>query len=79
MNNTFPEYIHIEDNVVLNTKYIRWLKKIDECIHICSRSSGCYLSVQTHKVCKYSNPEMYKQLYESRKPITKADNRWVSP
>ena len=38
MNNTKED---IDENKILNVKFIRWMKKMDECIRICSITTGC--------------------------------------
>jgi len=41
---------------------IRWVKKMDECLQICSKSNGCEGGKDTHKVCKISNQATYTPL-----------------
>ncbi len=54
-------YIKVNENQVINNKYIKWLKKCDECILVCNRPEGCYLS-QTYTICKDQNPTSYERL-----------------
>jgi hypothetical protein len=55
-------YIKTDDNRVINEKYIRWVKKINECLEVCSKSTGCSLSQDTHKICKINNSNSYHKL-----------------
>lgn len=58
-------YIKTDDNKVLNEKYIRWIKKVDECMVICARRSGCNIDfIGIHKVCKSNSPDSYNMLNE---------------
>lgn len=54
-------YIKIDDNRIINEKQIRWVKKIDECLKICTKSSGCGPS-EMHTLCKINNEESYLKL-----------------
>ena len=55
------EFIKIDDNKILNFNCIKWAKKIDECLEICTKGDGCYIG-DTHKLCKKTNPESYEKL-----------------
>ena len=46
-----PQYIKTDDNKIINEQAIKWVKKIDECLHICTKSMGCF-DEDTHKLCK---------------------------
>ena len=37
-------------------------KKIDECLEVCSKTSGCTPSYDTHKICKINNSNAYHKL-----------------
>jgi hypothetical protein len=54
-------YLKTDDNRVINEKYIRWVKKMDECLNVCTRSDGCS-EKDTHKICKLNNPDSYDKL-----------------
>lgn len=54
-------YIKADDNVIINTKYIRWVKKIDECLQICTKSDGCD-KYTTNRICKIKNYDSYMKL-----------------
>lgn len=61
-------FVKTDDNRIINEKYIRWVKKANECMEICSKFTGCSLSpdvsvsIDTLKVCKYNSPESYDKL-----------------
>uniref|UniRef100_A0A6C0HYF3 Uncharacterized protein n=1 Tax=viral metagenome TaxID=1070528 RepID=A0A6C0HYF3_9ZZZZ len=56
-----PKYIKTDDNKIINEQAIKWVKKIDECLYICTKSIGCF-EQDTHKLCKINNPESYDKL-----------------
>ena len=62
MNTT---YIRTDDNKIVNENCIKWVKKMDECMNICTKSIGCggFMGVEgTHKVCKTNNINSYTLL-----------------
>jgi len=54
-------YIKTDDNTVINEKYIRWIKKYDECLSICTKIDGCR-NTDTHHICKIYNFDSYTKL-----------------
>jgi len=46
------------DDKIINEKYIRWIKKVDECLLICTKWNGCEVK-DTHKICKLTFPYSY--------------------
>ena len=55
-------YIKTDNQKVINEKSIRWVKKMNECLEVCNKSTGCLLHVNTHKICKSNSPESYHKL-----------------
>ena len=56
-------YIKTDKNVILNEACIRWVKKIDECLEVCVKSNGCYLTyIDTHRICKDISYKDYTKL-----------------
>ena len=55
------DFLKIDDNKILNLNCIKWVKKIDECMEICTKGDGCYVG-DTHKLCRANNPESYDKL-----------------
>jgi hypothetical protein len=62
MENNTNSYIKTDDNKVINEKHIRWIKKINDCMEICSKSDGCFAGKTTHRVCKLYTPDSYNKL-----------------
>jgi hypothetical protein len=63
MENNNASYLKTDDNKIINEKYIRWIKKMDECFEICTRSIGCNIEEKnTHRVCKIYNRDSYNKL-----------------
>ena len=54
-------YIKMDNNTLVNESAIRWVRKIDECMKICTRSDGCSLK-NTHSLCKNTNADSYNYL-----------------
>lgn len=55
-------YLRAEDNKILNERYIRWVKKIGDCMEVCTKSDGCALYGNTNQICKATNPDSYNKL-----------------
>lgn len=55
-------YIKTDDNKVINKKYIRWIKKIGDCMEVCTKSNGCVLKTDTHTICKLYSVDSYNKL-----------------
>jgi hypothetical protein len=68
MENNKALFIKTDDNKIINEKYIRWIKKINECLEVCTKSNGCYgFREDTHKICKLNSPFSYNKLNENFK------------
>ena len=65
-NSTNNDFVRLEKNIVLRESAIRWMKQMEECIYICSKSNGCHIDESfqntTHRVCKSTNPTSYNRL-----------------
>lgn len=61
MEDNKNNYIRVDDNKVINEKCIKWIKKIDECLSVCTKSDGCYKN-HTHTICKIKNLDSYNKL-----------------
>lgn len=61
-----PTYIKADGNKLINEKCITWVRKIDECLEVCTKSEGCGIRWtghnDTHKICKINNPDSYDKL-----------------
>lgn len=62
MQNNKVSYLKTDDNIVINESCIRWVKKMNECLEVCTKSSGCILSSNTHRICKSNNLISYNKL-----------------
>ena len=50
------------DEKLINMQYIRWVKRFTECMEVCTKSDGCRLFQDTHRVCKETSPISYNRL-----------------
>lgn len=71
MDHTLKPYTFFktDDNMMVNVNYIRWIKKHDDCFHICSTATACGIFdnkefVGTMRVCKNNTPKSYNELNE---------------
>ena len=56
-------YIHADQNKLINEKAILWIVKMDECLEVCTKSTGCNVKKNdTHRICKLNNPSSYNKL-----------------
>jgi hypothetical protein len=55
-------YIKTDDNKIINEMHIRWVKKMSECLEVCTKSTGCSTGTETHKICKINNEKCYHKL-----------------
>lgn len=54
-------YLKADNNTIINEKFIRWVKKMDECMKVCLKMDGCN-KMNTISVCKINNPDSYERL-----------------
>jgi len=62
MENNKTSYLKADDNKIINEKHIRWVKKISDCLEVCTKSIGCDINGGTHKICKLNNIDSYNKL-----------------
>ena len=56
-------YLKTDNNIIVRESAIRWVKKMDECLEICTKPNGCDISLRTtHRVCKHNSIESYEFL-----------------
>jgi len=63
-------FLSIDDNILINERCVRWVKKMDECIYVCDKLYGCNDVNGTYKICKETNPrnyEVWSQKFQERK------------
>jgi hypothetical protein len=63
MQNTVS-FIKTDDNFIINQTAIRWVKKMNECLEVCSKQDGCLLEKETRKICKVNSLDSYNKLNE---------------
>jgi hypothetical protein len=57
------KYIKADDNKFINEKHIRWIKKMGDCLEVCTKSTGCNIkNGDTHQICKLNNFDSYNKL-----------------
>ena len=61
-NNNTNSYLKTDDNTIINEKCIRWVKKMSECLEVCTKTNGCYGNGDTRKICKSNNLASYNKL-----------------
>jgi hypothetical protein len=67
MENSNNSYIKADDNKIINEKCIKWVKKMSDCLQVCTKSTGCNRENRengdgTHKICKIYNLDSYNKL-----------------
>ena len=55
-------YIKVTNDKLINQNAITWIRRIEECMHICTRTDGCDVEKTSHKICKYDNPTGYNRV-----------------
>jgi hypothetical protein len=63
MENKNVSYLRADDNKIINESCIRWVQKMDDCLYVCSKMTGCHIkNGNTHKICKTNNLDSYNKL-----------------
>jgi len=62
MDNKDVKYLKTDDNKIINETSILWVKKMDDCLDVCVKSTGCGNHGDTHKICLLNNQESYNKL-----------------
>ena len=60
-NKNKVSYLQTNESKIINENQIRWVKKINECLEVCTKSTGCD-TYDTHKICKSNNQDSYNKL-----------------
>lgn len=53
-------FLSIDDNILINERCVRWVKKMDECMYVCDKLYGCNDVNGTYKICKDTHPRNYE-------------------
>ena len=62
MSNNEIQYIKTDENKIINEKHIIWVLKINDCLEVCTKSTGCTRKSDTHQVCKLNSLNSYNKL-----------------
>lgn len=58
-----PPFIKINENEIINLNAIKWVIKMNDCLHICTKSVGCHeRNNDTHILCKSDYLDGYNKL-----------------
>ena len=41
MVNNSVSYIKADNNIIINEKCIAWVKKMEDCLEVCAKTTGC--------------------------------------
>ena len=61
MNNNEVSYIKTDNNKIINENSIKWIQKINNCLEVCTKSTGCTAGNDTHKICNYHSVKSYEK------------------
>ena len=56
-----PSFLKTDENKIINETCIRWVKKMSDCLAVCTKSNGCS-DLDTHSICKLNSPYSYNKL-----------------
>ena len=64
MENNDNVFLKADDNRIINENCIRWVKKMNDCLEVCMKTTGCDLQSNgnTLKICKLKSPDSYNRL-----------------
>ena len=70
MSNNQISFVKTDNNIIINEQHIIWVKKMNECLEVCTKSNGCGVYTgEIHKICKINNLHSYNKLNEHFKQI----------
>lgn len=55
-------YIKTDKNKFINEKSIIWVKKMNDCLEVCTRRRGCNVLEPPDKICKSISQDSYDKL-----------------
>ena len=61
-NTNTISYYKTDDNKIINSTAIVWIKKMGDCLEICNKTTGCQLGYDTNTICKIHTPDSYNKL-----------------
>ena len=61
-NTRVASYLKTDNNKIINEIHIRWVKKMNNCLEVCTKSTGCSINSDTHRICKLNSADSYDKL-----------------
>ena len=63
-NDNKNHFLKTDQNVVINEASIKWVVKMNECLHVCVKANGCnsIANFDTHTICKKTSENSYNKL-----------------
>ena len=57
-------YLKVDNNRIINEKCIVWVKKMNDCLEVCMKTTGCDIQYggDTHRICKVNSIDSYQKL-----------------
>ena len=63
MENNKTIFLKTDNNTIINEQAIIWVKKMYDCLEVCTKPSGCRLrGGDTHTICSFNNYDNYNRL-----------------
>ena len=62
MENSPISYIKTDNNKIINENCIKWVKKMGDCLEVCTITTGCIVDTNTHRICKLNSLDSYNKL-----------------
>jgi hypothetical protein len=63
MENSKTSYLKTDENKIINEKCIVWVKKMSDCLEVCTKTTGCSEDNRaTHRICKMYNLDSFNKL-----------------
>ena len=62
MENNISHFIKADDNKAINLQSVLWIKKMGDCLELCSKQNGCLGEKDTHKICKFNTEDSFNKL-----------------
>ena len=64
MENIFinDKWYKTDENTIINTQYIHWIKKFEKKYEVCCKPNGCYVGTETHTISESKSPNTYRKI-----------------
>lgn len=59
-------FLKTDNNTIINEQSIKWIKKMNDCLQICTKNQGCNVIdwIDTHRICKNNSPDTFNKYNE---------------